>query len=176
MIKHNEYFYMIIDPETMTWMLKDPECDCPDFDVWSFTYGIKYRDNKKFYCKKHKDGSAQLITFTIATATPIISQSIAELFREEESQSLVQLIPVEIEKENSKYFILNITNTVDCIIKNNGLDQFDSSKFYGNSIFRIKNNETVAIVSNAIKEKFDKIKLCGVVFHDLLDVIYFSVV
>ena len=176
MIKRNEYFYMIIDPETMTWMLKDPKCSDPKFNIWSFVHGIKYCGKDNFNCKKHMDGSSQLITLSTITTTPIIHQSIAELFLEEENQNLIQLIPIEIENENSKYFILNITNTVDCIIEKNGKKQFDTTKFFGNSIFRIKNDKTVVIASRAIKEKFDNIELHGVIFHDLLDMSFFHLV
>ena len=169
---------MTIDPATMTWMLSDPECDGDSFDIWRFTLGEMYSFNKndKFIIKKHMKGTSQNITFTTITGTPVINNEIALLLREEEDRGLIQLIPAIIENEVIDYYILNVINCIDCMEKKEDRKYLYLEKMSGNSIFRIKNDETILIVSDIFKNKIEHYKLHGVKFHDILSLGFFTVV
>jgi|GEM_PF-955285 len=111
---------------------------------------------------------------------PLISND-AKRKLENEIQSLVEFLPVEILDSDGEYYILNVSNILDCLDKkkpnltmsSDGINILDIKEYSFNTIdnfyskvFRIKNFEKTIYVNDDIKSLFENSGLKGFKFED----------
>jgi hypothetical protein len=143
----------------------------------------------------HKDLSVSVrewgrkLDFTFADFDlPIVNEKVAELMPQDD----VQFLPVEIEGHVffQKYFIMLIKNELDCVDETKSVfDRWEennlirpdkagkyktfyklyvqSDKIGKQGIFRIKDYNTIIIMNDELKKKFDKLNISGVKFKEV---------
>lgn len=82
--------------------------------VWLFTSGTPVRHRGRLKLTTEPPGPPLDFSLAGAGLTPVVSASVAAVFRELAPDD-VQLLPVEVEGERERYFILVATRLVRCI-------------------------------------------------------------
>lgn len=131
-------------------------------------------------------GRKRTFDFSVIEAAPIASETVANVFKTLAPDD-VQLLPVSIEGEPERYFVVNATKVIDCIDEANcrevqhypegsfpeyegeyrwiyGL-RIDPSKTEGAHVFRLKKFKTAFIVSEEVKAALEKVGNLGVSFE-----------
>ncbi|ATB37475.1 hypothetical protein CYFUS_002897 [Cystobacter fuscus] len=131
-------------------------------------------------------GEKRAFVFSVIEKAPIASQAIANVFKTLAPDE-VQLLPVSIEGESERYFVVNATKVVDCIDEAGcrevqhypegsfteyageyrwiyGL-RIDPARTEGEQVFRLKKFKTAFIVSEDIKNALERVGNLGVSFE-----------
>ncbi|EPX61191.1 hypothetical protein D187_000974 [Cystobacter fuscus DSM 2262] len=111
------FFRLTIDVHVPgRWYLSDPTNLAGDEidDIWQFTDGRPVEVRDRIRVPIFKPGEPIDIEFAGAAQTPIVSERVASVFREQAPQD-VQLLPVEVEGEATPYYVLNVARELHCI-------------------------------------------------------------
>jgi len=156
-------------------------------DNWILTLGkpVDGINNKNLSVEIYKEGATLDYSVTEGYGVPIISEAFAECLNEFKNE--VQIIPVSIAKIAKPYYILVITNIIDCVDeKKSDFKKFtsdndirpdragdyeainilkiDNSKIQ-KDVFRLAKYNIVTIVSEKFKTKLENRKLNGLTFE-----------
>jgi hypothetical protein len=155
-------------------------------DVWQFTNG-KHVDSRSLL-RMGKRIEGPVLPFSMAAyEIPVVDHLVGNVFQEEAGRD-VQLIPVEVKGECSRYSILNVACVVDCIDERNSefskysLDdeaiepalrgqfevitrlKIEPQKAAGHAVFRIDGWLTPLIVSDSVRHRLAEMDLPGTEF------------
>ncbi len=181
-----EYFKLIddLDNPPGRWFLSEVNFD-DEWDFWKYiTVGKVEPPKKDLIVNLKKEGFP--LDFTFADfELMILNEKVSNLLRKDE----VQLIPININRYTSKkpYFLTTVINEIDCVDEEKSVfDKWELNNdirpdkagqyktFYklfvkpgrceGSNIFRLKNYNSVIIVSDELKTAFEKNNVTGVKF------------
>lgn len=173
------YFEMSIDKsEKQYWYLADLHYENGNVaDELAFKRGILYKGKETLIYNIKEDGMPAMFHFAGAFI-PVVTEKIKnELFEIERNS--IQFVPVKVEKQDKKYFIINVLEICDCIdMVNSQYIEFNQPplpkySFYKlileeskikSHIIRPKNWTTAFIVSNTIKNALVKFNMDGIIF------------
>lgn len=155
-------------------------------DEWAFVKGkpVNEKKFKNLTVKIYEKGAAMDFTETSAFLAPIVSEKFAECLSGYKDE--VQLIPIKVPATKQPYFIMVITNTIDCVDESRSLfSKFEkddkvrpdlageyreigilkiNTANVDKAIFRLNKFDLCIIINGDLKRKLEKAKLTGVVF------------
>lgn len=158
-------------------------------DIWQFTDGRPVDVRERTRIPIYRPGNPTDIEFAGAGQTPVVSASIAAVFREMAPND-VQLFPVEVEGSVAPYFILNVARTIRCIDDAaceearlwtledgrpeklgeyhvvSGL-KIDKSKVGAARVFRLWGWHPPIIVDQDVKQALERVGLVGGMFDEV---------
>lgn len=156
-------------------------------DPWMFSDGRSLLDPGPLKTSPSRDGPQRSFSVANSGRTPIADERIASVFRELAPDD-VQVFPIDVEGSTKSFYIINATKRFKCVDEANcrevqiyppggvatervgtyraiyGL-RIDTSKTENARVFRIQGYQSALIVSEEIKNAFEKIGNLGVHFE-----------
>ena len=183
------YFYWVRLADVPHWLLDTPTRYSGEaFDEpWMFVDGRTLPDPGPLKAQVAHPGTRRDFVFSSIEETPIVSEAVASVFRTL-APGDVQLLPVSIEGESERYFVINATKVIDCIdearcreVQHYDEDnpspyypgeyrwiyglRIDPSKTEGAHVFRLKKFKVAFIVSEDVKNALEAVGNLGVSFE-----------
>ncbi|QSQ25834.1 hypothetical protein JY651_13270 [Pyxidicoccus parkwayensis] len=158
-------------------------------DGWQFMQGRKAELREKLRVPLRRPGKSLNYTTAGAGQTPIVKEHVASVFRELAPDD-VQILPVEVEGEDTPYYLLNVARELRCIddaaceeVQLYGPEdgrpdrlgeyravsglRIDKSKVGDARVFRLWGWHPPIIVDGDIKEALERVGLVGGLFDEV---------
>nr|WP_205694731.1 DUF1629 domain-containing protein [Corallococcus coralloides] len=182
-------FYWVSIADVPQWYITTPvPASGGAFDEpWMFGEGHALPDPGLIKARVRNPGQKRALVFAGVERTPIGSEAVANVFRTHTPND-VQLLPIIVEGEAARYFIINATKTVDCIdeaecrqVQHYAEDEpspeyageyrwihglrIDPSKSGDAHVLRPRKFKTALIVSEEVKGALEQVGNLGVSFE-----------
>ncbi|MCT4637809.1 MAG: hypothetical protein N4A72_08875 [Bacteroidales bacterium] len=135
---------------------------------------------------KFRDGVCNNTDYPIgATVLPIVSEKLRLIIADIEDSDNIEFIPVKSDKQDSRYYLLNLLNNIPCFdfenseyttyINNNNIKMVETvdrlkmnTELIGNrNIFRIKEIPAHIFVTTKFKDTLEQNNITGVEFNSI---------
>jgi len=183
------HFYWVRLGDVPQWLIETPTLDSGEaFDKpWMFADGRVLEELGQMKTQVSTPGEKRVFVLSVIEKAPIANQAIADVFKTLAPDD-VQLLPVSIEGEPERYFVVNAIKVVDCIDEARcrevqHYDEDDPSPEYegeyrwiyglridpvkteGAHVFRLKKFKIAFIVSEEVKDALARVGNLGVSFE-----------
>jgi hypothetical protein len=185
------HFYWVRLGDMPQWLIETPTRSSREaFDEpWMFIKGRVLPDLGRLKAQIAHPGTQRAFVFSAIEEAPLVSEAVANVFKKLAPDD-VQLLPVSIEGEPERYFVVNATKVVDAIdearcreVQHDDEDdpspeypgeyrwiyglRIDPSKVGDAHVFRLKKFKIAFVVSEDIKSALDGIGNLGVSFEQV---------